>query len=770
MARDGSIVIDTAINESGFIKGTKSIKSACNNTVKTLKKFGTALASVFAVRQIIQFGKEAIQLGSDLQEVQNVVDVVFTTLNEGVNDFARSAAQTAGLSETMAKRYVGTFGAMATSFKFTESEAYEMSTALTQLSGDVASFYNITQDEAFTKLKSVFTGETETLKDLGVVMTQTALDSYALATGAGKTTKQMTEQEKVALRYKFVLDQLTNASGDFVRTSGSWANQTRILKLQLDSIKASIGQGLINALTPVIKVINVLISKLLQLANAFKSITAALFGGSKGSSAIQSAASGFNEVAQGAENIASGAKEAEKATKSLFSGLDEINTYSSADAASGGGGIDAGAFDIGPIEGGTLDLNAEINDQISPKLQAIVDKIKEVIAPLKEINFGPLEEAFGRLKDAVSPITKELFAGIEWVWYNILVSLASWTIESAVPAFLDILSAALRTLNEVVLAFQPLALALWEHFLQPIAEWTGGVIVDVLQWIAEKLNAIADWVSAHREEITNFIDGVITVLAALTVGIGGFVLAEQIATAASTVFGAAIAFLTSPIGIAIAAVTALIAIGIALYKNWDQITAWLSQLWENIKAKAQNIWASVTNVFATAKAQAVAIFESMKSAISGVFNSLKNAIKTPINGIIGFVNGLVSGIISGINAAIRALNRLKISIPSWVPVYGGKYFGFNLSTLSTPQIPYLASGAVIPPNAPFTAVLGDQKNGTNIETPEKLLRKIMREEFGNRNAQYKFTAQINRRTLFEEMIAEAKLRQGSTGKNPFELA
>lgn len=128
-----------------------------------------------------------------------------------VDEFAKSAAQSFGLSETMAKRYTGTFGAMAKAFGFTEKQAYEMGTTLTGLAGDVASFYNLSQDEAYTKIKSVFTGETESLKDLGVVMTQTALDSYAMANGFGKTTSKMTEAEKVALRYAFVQDQLLAA-------------------------------------------------------------------------------------------------------------------------------------------------------------------------------------------------------------------------------------------------------------------------------------------------------------------------------------------------------------------------------------------------------------------------------------------------------------------------------------------------------------------------------------------------------------------------------
>ena len=154
-----------------------------------------------------------------------------------------------------------------------------------------------------------------------------------------------------------------------------------------------------------------------------------------------------------------------------------------------------------------------------------------------------------------------------------------------------------------------------------------------------------------------------------------------------------------------------------------------------------------------------------------IFSGLKNSIKGSINGIIGFVNGLIRGVTNGINAIINALNRLSFSIPNWIPEYGGRTFSFHLSTISTPQIPYLATGAVIPPNAPFMAMLGDQRNGNNLEMPESLLRRIVREETGGtKGGTYRFVGQINRRVLFDEMITEAKMRQSINGQNPFEMA
>ena len=270
----GQIGLDLVVNKKDFNKQMSGIQNLAT-------KVGKKLAAAFAVKKLVDFSEKCIELGSDLSEVQNVVDVTFPAMSKQVDKFAQNAATAFGLSETMAKRYTGTFGAMAKAFGFSEKQAYDMSTTLTGLAGDVASFYNISQDEAYTKLKSVFTGETESLKDLGVVMTQTALDAYAMANGYRKTTAAMSEAEKVALRYSFVQSKLATASGDFMRTSDGWANQVRILKLQTESFMAAIGQGLINVLTPAIKVINTLMGKLVQLANVFKAFTDK-FAGKKG--------------------------------------------------------------------------------------------------------------------------------------------------------------------------------------------------------------------------------------------------------------------------------------------------------------------------------------------------------------------------------------------------------------------------------------------------------------------------------------------------------
>lgn len=363
----GAIALDLNLNQRQFNKQLSGIMGLA-------KKAGAMIAGAFAVKGLVNFGKECVKLGSDLTEVQNVVDVTFGAMADKVNSFAQSSITAYGLSETGAKKYMGTFGAMSKAFGFSTSQAYEMSAALTGLAGDVASFYNMSTDEAYTKLKSVYTGETETLKDLGVVMTQNALDAYAMANGYGKVTAKMSEQEKVALRLAFVQDKLSLASGDFSRTSGSWANQVRILTLQFDQFKATVGQGLINVFTPVIQVINTLMSKLMALANAFKSFTAMMFGDRSGSGEATGTMDTLSDSVEGVGDSAAGT--AKKIKKSL-AGFDELNVLSAPDG--GGGGGAAMDFPL-PVQDKDNSILSEANKQ----LDGMKDRLRELSGLFQE--------------------------------------------------------------------------------------------------------------------------------------------------------------------------------------------------------------------------------------------------------------------------------------------------------------------------------------------------------------------------------------------------
>lgn len=422
----GQIGLDLVVNKNDFAKQMNGIE-------KMAKRAGAALAGAFAVKKIFEFGKACLELGSDLSEVQNVVDVTFPSMSVQIDEFAKNAITSFGLSETMAKKFTGTFGAMAESFGFSEKAAYEMSTTLTGLAGDIASFYNISQDEAYTKLKSVFTGETESLKELGVVMTQSALDAYAMANGFGKTTQAMSEAEKVALRYQFVQSKLSAAQGDFARTSDSWANQMRVLNLQMQSIMATIGQGLINLFTPIVKVINIVLGKIATLANAFKAFTELITGkkssGTSGTglkdlgASAEAAGIGMENASGAADNMTSSANKAgnaaKKAAKEMraLMGFDQINkltdqsdTDVGTDAGSTGGST--GSALGSSVDFGSLAKGETVVDEVDGKFSSLLKKAKDLSRLFQkgfQIGFGDSEKKILSLKNHLSGISDSLF-------------------------------------------------------------------------------------------------------------------------------------------------------------------------------------------------------------------------------------------------------------------------------------------------------------------------------------------------------------------------
>lgn len=511
-----NLLVRAGFDASGMTRGTRQANTALRNFGQTanrsmsglsstmgtsLGKIGKLLAGVFAVKAIASFGKQCIDLGSDLAEVQNVVDVTFGDMAQSINDFASTAIEKFGLSETAAKKYAGVFGSMSTSMGLSKEAALEMSKSVTGLTGDVASFFNLSNDEAYTKLKSIWTGETETLKDLGVVMTQTNLKQFALSQGITKSIDKMTEAEKVMLRYEYVTKALSNAQGDFARNSDSWANQTRILSERFNALKATIGQGLISVFSPIIKWLNVIIERLQVAANAFTTFTNSVFGSGK----KQETGAGIvaaNENMTDLGNSADDATDSIKKVKGALAGFDEVNTLSKTDTDTSSQ-VSTGSQMPG------VDLSS-IDNQINEQMSAGAAAIKEVFDKFKSIDLSNLTNSLNKVKEALAPITQTLFNGLKWGLDNVIFPISKWTMEEALPAFLNLIAGALKVLNPLIEAFKPLATFLWNNFLAPIAAWTGGVIVSTLNGLASALSVVGDWMKQNQPVVTGITSALAT--------------------------------------------------------------------------------------------------------------------------------------------------------------------------------------------------------------------------------------------------------------------
>lgn len=778
MAADsvGQIGLDLVINKNGFDKQLVGIQSLA-------KKTGKILAAAFTVKKLADFGKECIELGSDLAEVQNVVDVVFPHMNKQIDSFAKNAAAQFGLSETMAKKITGTFGAMSKAFGFNEKAAYDMSTTLTGLAGDVASFYNISQDEAYTKLKSVFTGETESLKDLGVVMTQTALDSYAMANGFGKTTAKMSEMEKVALRYQFVQDQLTSAVGDFSRTSDGWANQVRILKLQFDSLKATIGQGLINVLSPVIKVINTIIGKLMTLANAFKAFTE-LLSGKKGSSG---AASGMADVAAAAgkaENATSGVGDAAKKTakelKGITTGIDELNIiYQSTDSSSGsgsGGGYSSDSFDMGSL------ADTSALDETDSKMQALIDRMKELAAlatkgfwdgfgdtsafqsikselggikkSLKNIFLDPeVQTAANKFADSVAynlgktagsaasigaTIADNVLGGIElYLQQNSnrlkqhLISMFDIRGDMA-----EISGNYAEAVSEIFSVFRSdsakqITADLIAIFVNPILtlkELLAKFGRDILNLLTQPIIDNKDTIKQVLQELLDFIQPSISIVKDL---ITNFV--DAIEVAYDSVISPIIHAITEIVSVAVLVIMNMILLLLdtleRLREGWKQLEEATSKIWNAIKSSIltiiRAIQTGIDTVIGKIQNSWKNTWTSVKNTTSQIFNDMWAAIKSTINAILSGVESMANGVVRAINKMVDALNNLHFDIPDWVPGMGGKSFGLHIPHISAVSIPRLAQGGFVRANTPQLAMIGDNRHQGEIVAPEDKMQAMV---------------------------------------------
>ena len=219
----------------------------------------------FAIRAgkwLLQLGKDAVNAASDLAEVQNVVDVAFGEDASKINTWAKNAAENFGLTETQAKKFTSTLGAMMKSAGLAGPEIVTMSTDLAGLAADMASFYNLDFETAFQKIRSGISGETEPLKQLGINMSVANLEAYALQQGLSKTFAQMSQGEQTMLRYQYIMQATADAQGDFARTSDGYANSMRLLETNVESLKTKLGEVLLPVISDVVAGINQMVTEL----------------------------------------------------------------------------------------------------------------------------------------------------------------------------------------------------------------------------------------------------------------------------------------------------------------------------------------------------------------------------------------------------------------------------------------------------------------------------------------------------------------------------
>ncbi len=609
----GAIALDMLINKKGFSNDLTGIKSMAQSAAKTI-------AGVFGTVSFVSFTKSCIEMGSNLEEVQNVVDVTFGAMTKDANAWAESAMTAFGMSEKVAKQYLGTTGAMSKAFGFSTQEALSQAKTLAGLAGDVASFYNLSTDEAYTKLKAVYTGETEGLKALGVVMTQSALDQFALAKGFSKTTAKMSEQEKVSLRLAFVTDKLSAASGDFVRTQDSWANQTRVLSLRFDALKATLGQGFINVLTPVVKWLNTLIEKLMLYAEVFKQFTAQVFGDAGETGEGDKVAASMTGAAEATEN----AQRAVSEYKKSLMGFDEINMLSS------NSNTDANTAVSGDDYGLGSGIVSESMSETEEKAAKIVEKMKDWLGITGKITSWSdfFNTKIGKIAKKVGEIGLA-FAG--WKVGNALIDFITKTDWKSVGRNIAGVAGSFLALDGVSSTLKDGAS--WKSALETtsggallgysIGGGAGAIVGGILGAAFSAISAIWQnkdvwlhwgWVEATTDALA---DALLWIEQAFTDTVSWI----------QQAFKDAIDWIVQAFKDAVDwIVTAWNNVG-EFFKNlWDGIKSifsaavnWIVTAWSNIGEFFKNLWDGIKSIFSAAVDWLAGIFRPVIDAVSGVF-------------------------------------------------------------------------------------------------------------------------------------------------------
>lgn len=787
---DGTVLIGVDFDFDKADTSAKRITNSLSGVESKLKSIAKLAAAAFSIKVLVDLGKQAIELASDIEETQNVVETAFGDLTYMVEDFADTAIEKLGLSRLAAKQMASTYMAMGKGIGLADQASAEMAINATERVADIMSFYNLSADRANTMMKAVWTGETESFKAIGVVMTEANLQNFAYTQGINKKIAAMTEAEKVQLRYQYVMAQTALAEGDFAKTSGSWANQVRMLSEKWKELLSILGGGLIQVLTPAIKLLNVVMSKLIAFANTLSSVFSSLFGTTKKQIAEQKqaaavtagAAKSTDALAKSTKKAGQEAKKAGKEAKNASAGFDTLNILStsdsSADTSSGdsGTGGDSGAFGGGAVAemidpSQTESLMDEVKNKIAEKVEEIKGYLSTTFAPtLESIKANVLPQV-----ENLKTTFKGIFSDVSG-WGDPFLDYITNTFMPSVALRLSNLSVvaggALESLNMVIsdlwgTAFEPffesfiteglpritefgnqvsntftiafteakkIFDSVWTYGIMPAVELLAKIFGDVWQiikdtWeeygqpIFDGFNQTVQTVSNLIQNIwktiiepiwTNLINIITELwenhLKPLVANIAGMV--AEFIIMAQTIYNNVIAPIISWI---VDTFGPMITTAVnSIFNTVSTIVASVIDIVNGIITVLRGIIEFITGVFSGDWQKA---WEGIKKVFKGIWDTLVSVVKAPINIIISLINGLISGVCSGINTVIKALNNLSFDVPDWVPVLGGKKFGFNLKTITAPQIPKLATGAVIPPNREFLAVLGDQKRGTNIEAP-----------------------------------------------------
>ena len=846
---DGSILIRTKVDTSGIKQGTQSIQNGVGKINASLLKLGATMVAVFGAIGLARLGKEAISLASDLIEVQNVVDVAFGEMAYKIEDFSKSAIDNFGLSELSAKSMASTFMAMANGMKQGLNVASDMAVQMTGRLADIMSFYNKSLSEVDTIGRAVYSGETEPLKAIGVIMTETQLQIKATSMGYSELYKNMLPADKLLVRQAYFLETTNQAAGDFVRTQSSWANQTRILSERWKQFLSLIGGRLIQVLTPVVTLLNNILSSAITVGNAL----AKVFGWETSvASSTGAVASNVADTVDSQDELTNSAKETNKALKEQLAFFDDINVQASDSASSSGSGGSSGGVSSGggAIGSSTVSKTEEQLSSLEKKMLDFLQNIKSawgtadftflgvafgesVNKMLSSINWDILQENVYKVGKSIATFLNGSIMSIDWnligktiaEGLNTAIALADGFIQnfnfskfgkaigSGINGFFknadwkklfknvsDLANGILISLSDALneIDFEMIGKQIadgleqvdWEKTFQNLGKVISAALggsIDLLEgiressekskmddsWLQQQLpTTLWDWISLGAATVgldINYTFNQQDKIDALNQSVSDIAVNSESATTGLSNMNDKIKNMNPMVDLGVKYDengwnTALVGLSdsISVWWNGTVVTWWnesivsffetyvapwftaekwteigygigvgLKESWNNFVDYWENSaiakwWSeSVEPWFSVEKWKSLG--DNMKNGMLLGFKVILPAVIVIMNAIISSFEGMINMAVAGINSLVDKFNNLPSALRLGTTM--GKFDNVSLGKI---PIPKLAQGGVIPPNKEFMAVLGDQKNGTNIEAPLDTIKQALAEVLNGR--------------------------------------
>ena len=455
------------------------------------------------------------------------------------------------------------------------------------------------------------------------------------------------------IRDAFSVKGLKNYQKTVSRFGKDLANALLQLQLSFGAMKYAIAEAVAPIASVFVPMINAAIQTVIRFADVTGQFLRGILAAVTGNKALAEAS---QEASKSQESLGKTVEKTGKAVRRSLAGFDQLQRLN-------------GPTGSGGSAGGEVELPEEfVPEGISEKVQAVVDRVMAILAPLLAIDLTPLQTAFQSLGQSLKLTFEQAGEALGFFWQELLTPFIAWVLEELAPTFMETFAMALKTLR---IALDPVIEGvgiLWQA-LQPLVAFIGQAVVTALENWRQRFLELS-WVFYEKKPVI----------------LGIFQNFAQAVTQA-----------------------------------WQVIGPILSTLQSHFSA----VFTSVSGTVGTTIGYMLDMLYGITQFLSGVFTGswetawegIKLFLKSAVNGIIILLNTMITRLAGALNAVVKTANKLSFTVPEWVPVFGGNRFGVNLPTVSAPQIPYLAKGAVLPAGKPFLAMVGDQRHGTNIEAP-----------------------------------------------------